>query len=421
MNVNNPLFSIIVPSKNGGEYLKACIESIITQNYSDYELIISDDNSTDSTEDYLKALKDHPNILLLQPKHSFSMTEHWEWALSHAKGQWMIFVGQDDGLQPYFFIHAEKLIEIAKQYQIRTITSTRAYFFWPGCKEISGNVSVNYLARNSEKIRNATFQALKTLFGMKSYFELPQMYTSSIFSKSIIEETRLLQDGKVLTCHPQDANLAAIACSLDKHYLESSIPLGWVGTSPKSAGLAITHSNRIDGDAGRTLKELENNYKESIYKSKYKYNKLAGDFSFGDPSVYFWQAMLETPSLRKESVNKFLISGIFKTLFFSTIFIKLLSEKASNEKKSEFDSILVINNTSKITIWLSLLPTLFMLKINRLLRILYYKVLLKIRRLFTKDILILKDWSEFPELNLKIASELVLKEITKHEFIKKKQ
>ena len=39
-----------------------------------------------------------PNITILHTQESLSMTEHWEWALSHAKGEWRIFVGQDDGL-----------------------------------------------------------------------------------------------------------------------------------------------------------------------------------------------------------------------------------------------------------------------------------------------------------------------------------
>ena len=239
----NVKFSIVIPVYNGVEYLPECINSIINQNYFDYEIIISNDHSTDTTAKYLSKLN-HPNIFIIMPPKGLSMTEHWEFALSHANGEWQMFLGQDDALQSYFFKLANHLTYLADKKNINLISSERAYFFWPGT--VFRDLSVSYIAYNKITVKNCKFETIKTLLGLKSYFDLPHMYTTSIFNKKVINEAKKIQNGILFVTHPQDANLAAIGCSLEKYYINSKIPLSWVGTSPKSAGMAITENSDED-------------------------------------------------------------------------------------------------------------------------------------------------------------------------------
>lgn len=144
------------------------------------------------------------------------------------------------GMQAYFFELADILTDIALEHGLRTITSSRAYFFWKGCESVYRDIAISYVATNKWAIKSIKCDGLKALFGLITYFDLPQMYTTSLFHQDLLDEARLLQNGSVLTAHPQDANLAAIAYSLEDKYLRSFIPLGWVGTSPKSAGMAVS-------------------------------------------------------------------------------------------------------------------------------------------------------------------------------------
>lgn len=403
-------YSIIIPARNGGEYLQACIETIIFQDYDDYELIISDDHSTDGTKEYLATLFDNSKIKVIEPtKKELSMTEHWEWALSHAIGSWQIFVGQDDGLQPYFFKLADKLTNIADKKKIRTIMSQRAYYFWEGCEPVYGDVSVSFIASNKTKIHNSAFEASKALFGIQNYFELPEMYTTSLFHKSILDEARLKQNGKVLTCHPQDANLGVIACSLDKHYLKSYIPLGWVGSSPKSAGMAIGSENKnFNKENAEVLKDLQQEYRDKIKKSKFEYNELAGDFAFGNIQLYFWQAFLETPSLRSEKINKVLISNFFKYIFFSAINTSLFLSKQKQEKKYPFKKILNKNKCLySIVISLSSIILIFT-TVSKIIYI-FFRIIRKLHRLFfSQNSRINFNRSSNKNMTMRKASEIVL-------------
>lgn len=412
-------YSIIIPTRNGAGYISACIETIVSQEYSDYELIISDDHSSDDTNEILSNYLLHPNITILTPDKELSMTEHWEWALSHASGTWQIFVGQDDGLQPYFFKLADKLTEIAEKKQIRTIMSSRAYYFWAGCEPVYGDVAVNYLAENRIEVHCSFYETFKALFGIQSYFDLPEMYTTSMFHKSILDEARRKQNGYALTCHPQDANLGAIAMSLDSKYLKSYIPLGWVGSSIRSAGLAITDKNKFSKEmSGGSLLELEKEYSEKIKKSKLKYNKLAGDFSFGEPSLYFWQAFLETPLLRSQKANDFLNSRFFKLLFFGALQNKFWLMKVDDIKYSDFKNILIANNCSfyLIKIFAVLLsPLLYAYRAKNIFSI----VIRRIKRVLCSCsvVKVFIARSHYSDISLLSASELISKNISINKII----
>lgn len=335
-----PKYSIIIPSRNGCKYLPTCIETIISQNYSDYELIISDDHSTDGTREYLEKLV-HPNIQIIYPEEELSMTEHWEWALSHAKGEWQIFLGQDDAVQAYFFQLADRLTKIAKDKNLRAIVARRAYYFWPGCEFEYGNQRVSYSAYNKIQIRYSLIDVCKALFTNYSYHNLPQMYGSSLFHHSLIDEVRRKQRGIVFTCHPQDANLSAISCSLENKYLRCEIPLSWVGTSTQSAGLAISSQDNIGNS--KQINKLREEYGNKISNSRLKYNFLAGDFSLGNNSIYFWQALLETHHLRSNIHKNILSAKVFKIFFFAAVLNGLRNTSMPDTKMNIFLDILKVN------------------------------------------------------------------------------
>ncbi len=328
-------YSIIIPVHNSISYLPTCVETIINQNYYDYELIISDDNSTDGTDVYLSSL-DHPNIKIICPPRRLSMVEHFEWSLNHAKGKWIMYVGGDDGLQSYFFSLAEELTKIAGDKNIRVIMSDRAYYFWPGCEILYGNLALDYTSIATVKILNSTYQSMLALFGFQTYFELPQMYSNSLFRKDIIEEVKLGNMGNFFSTIPPDSNLAAIACSQEKKYIKSKVPLGWIGTSP---GGVIFSMNSYSND-------------KLFLSSKIKYHSFAGNFALRSCSVYYWNALISTAYLRKSYINRVLTSKIFRTLLFSSILaeIRLPAKIDSESQLKIFWETVRINKLNKVFI-----------------------------------------------------------------------
>ena len=91
-----PLFSIITPCYNAEEYLPYCVDSILKQTINDWELILIDDGSTDSTLQLCKkyAARDKRIKVIHQVNAGVSAARNR--GLDEAKGEWVVFIDSDD-------------------------------------------------------------------------------------------------------------------------------------------------------------------------------------------------------------------------------------------------------------------------------------------------------------------------------------
>ncbi|MDZ7847550.1 MAG: glycosyltransferase family 2 protein [Owenweeksia sp.] len=97
-----PKVSVIIPNFNHAQFLPDRIESILAQSYTNYELIILDDASTDhSTEVINSYAKAHPEIrVVLNKKNSGSPFVQWNRGADLAKGDYLWFAESDDYCEP---------------------------------------------------------------------------------------------------------------------------------------------------------------------------------------------------------------------------------------------------------------------------------------------------------------------------------
>lgn len=93
------LVSIIMPSYNTAKYISDSIESVIAQTYTDWELIIVDDCSTDDSLDVIRSFNDKRIVILQNEKNSGAAISR-NYALREAKGKWIAFLDSDDTWAP---------------------------------------------------------------------------------------------------------------------------------------------------------------------------------------------------------------------------------------------------------------------------------------------------------------------------------
>jgi glycosyltransferase involved in cell wall biosynthesis len=102
-------FSVILPVRNGGAYIKECVSSILAQTFQDFNLIILDNNSTDGTVDWLNSLNSE-KIIIHPSGESLSIEANWARITTVAKNEFITLIGHDDVLYPDFLENINKLI-----------------------------------------------------------------------------------------------------------------------------------------------------------------------------------------------------------------------------------------------------------------------------------------------------------------------
>ena len=94
------LVSIIMPSYNTGRYIKDSIESVRAQSYTNWELIIVDDCSTDDTDKIVEQYLTDDRIIYIKNATNCGAALSRNQALREAKGKWIAFLDSDDLWEP---------------------------------------------------------------------------------------------------------------------------------------------------------------------------------------------------------------------------------------------------------------------------------------------------------------------------------
>lgn len=92
----NELVSIIMPSYNTGVYIKETINSVLSQTYGNWELIIVDDCSTDNTDEVVRPFLNDQRIRYLKNERNSGAAVSRNKALREARGKWVAFLDSDD-------------------------------------------------------------------------------------------------------------------------------------------------------------------------------------------------------------------------------------------------------------------------------------------------------------------------------------
>lgn len=93
-------YSIIIPTRNRASLLVHALRSALAQTFDDYEVIVSNNASSDDTEQVVKGFGD-PRITYYRTPEAMSMVDHWEFVMGKALGRWVLYLCDDDALVPH--------------------------------------------------------------------------------------------------------------------------------------------------------------------------------------------------------------------------------------------------------------------------------------------------------------------------------
>jgi len=117
-----PTVSVVLPVYNGALYVRAAIESILAQTFSDFELIIIDDGSTDTTAQVVTSIQDSRIIFLKQPNKGLAETLNR--GISLARGRYIARHDHDDMSLPTRFEKQVAFLDAHPDYALLGTRST---------------------------------------------------------------------------------------------------------------------------------------------------------------------------------------------------------------------------------------------------------------------------------------------------------
>jgi len=123
------LFSVVIPTHDRLHLLRDAIETVRRQTWKNWELVVFDNASSDPIRNHIDTLKDD-RIRYDRSDKFLGVTDSWNRAISAARGDYIIFLGDDDGLTPDYFVKIKKIID---DFELPEIIYAAIYqFMHPG-------------------------------------------------------------------------------------------------------------------------------------------------------------------------------------------------------------------------------------------------------------------------------------------------
>ena len=117
---------MLLPTRNGGEQIRGSIVSVLGQAYSDMELVVVDNASTDDTQAIVQSFGADSRLKYIRQEQWVNVTENWKRALDASIGDYFVMIGDDDCLLPNYF---NRLVSAIQEHRYPDCISYDGYLY----------------------------------------------------------------------------------------------------------------------------------------------------------------------------------------------------------------------------------------------------------------------------------------------------
>ena len=227
-----PRFSLVIPTLRRPDTLQHSLATLLRQPQSGVEIIVQNNGDDAATRDLVERIGDD-RVRACSSDRVLPMCENWERALDSCRGEWIIFIGDDDGLLPDACSTMSALAGL-DDYEI--VTWTPFIYLWPQYDDerrrnrIEAEVDRAFRLR---RVDSGDFLARFYRFE-EHYSRLPMIYNSFV-RRSLIDRIRA-RHGKYFLGSLADVTSGIVNASACEAFVRSTRPLSISGVSRHSTG-----------------------------------------------------------------------------------------------------------------------------------------------------------------------------------------
>jgi len=257
-----PRFSLVIPTRNRANTLYYTLKTCLNQKeFDDYEVVVSDNGSTDGTEEMVNKLADK-KIKYFKTNEVLSMTDSFNFAASKAVGEYQMFLGSDDGIFTYGLYTLNKILNITK---VPLICWKTCVYIWPDFENMPFMSNRCHLMDYTNKVITieSTDGLVRSVLGYeKSFLDLPSIYARSAVHVDLLNELHT-KTGFIFDSISPDVYFGFAISAVVNYYVNIGIPIILSGNSPKSTGTlgkykpdstSITEFFELNKEKGRETK-----------------------------------------------------------------------------------------------------------------------------------------------------------------------
>lgn len=244
-------FSVVIPTHNRLHLLRDAIETVRRQEFEDWEVVVFDNASKDGIADHVRGLNDQ-RVRYARSDVFLPVTDSWNRAIELAQGDYVVLLGDDDGLTPHYFKRLKRIIE---RFNMPDVIYNNIYQFWhPGVApwEPSGYViDVRhgfFFANRDQPFLLSREEAKRAVLG-----SIRLRINFSFNSQALVYSQRLLSqlsfDGPVYRSPFPDYYIANVALMRSKSTVVVPEPMAVAGVSKASYGYAMYNGYEDRGAA----------------------------------------------------------------------------------------------------------------------------------------------------------------------------
>jgi len=304
---NNKLVSIIIVNYNGSKIIKDCLDSITNQSYSNFEVIVVDNNSTDESTKIIK--KNYPNIKLIELKNNLGFTGGNNIGYKNSNGENIILLNNDTKVEHDYI---EKFIKVFNDFPNCGIAQSKIVLYdFPQKLDCAGSFwtfstymyHFGYREKSIDKIYNEPYK----IFSVKG--------ASMIIKKEVIEKIGLFDEE--LWHYYEDTDLChrAINAGYDIYYYP----------------FAVCYHKE-----GYSRKQLNQETKILFTNTKNKLYSFSKNFEFPDVIIVIFKHLIMLNIYCIILFSKGHFSKIFTILKAILYFFYRLPSYLINRKKNKY-------------------------------------------------------------------------------------
>ena len=301
--------SVIIPTYNRANLLKETLESVFAQTYTDYEVIVIDDGSTDDTEEFVSALLlDHPQLRYIKQANA-GVSAARNHGIFEARGEWIAFLDSDD---LWFPDKLEKQMAFLAEHPSAGAVTNPFYRYQDGQVETS---------KQGDALRYPQAERVTSLLPFELFASYNYVNTSSVLiRKTLLYQAGLFEGG--LKVGEDFILWVRIAKFAEFWFLNEVL------------GCCRTHETNTINDSeyqfyGRMVRELQIvRWSKEAYIVKLYKEWLAGHYAwladddrqkrkYSKAAHYYWLAVRHTQDLKQKArlFAMFIIAKFFPFVF----------------------------------------------------------------------------------------------------------